>query len=402
MLQDKTHFTKQNYIKKQIQDLIPGDILLHPIYRSDGLMLINKNKNLNVSLINIIKKHILPNTSVLVATSEKNLEEFIQSNGYIGIEFKKDLNEIMKKYKNVPSYEIENSSFYENHINSDTINPITSILSTSPYWTSLEDNLESEDLKKRAMDVKTDLLALFSNNCTFIDLFNKIKNYDDILLIHSINTTCISLLIGLTVELTNDDLIDLAIAGLFLNIGFTELPNKEYKSFLKTEEYNHPAMKKHLEIFSSMTSDSPLLRKKSIINGILDHHEFYNGKGYPNGKKGEEISLFGRILHISHAYDDLVGGYNYTTGLLPSEAIRIICENKDEILDNNILGIFLNRTTYFKLNKTIYLPNGITGKIIGFDNYVKYPYLPIIHLENGNIINLTNNTFYSVDPKSKI
>lgn len=104
-----------------------------------------------------------------------------------------------------------------------------------------------------------------------------------------------------------------------------------------------------------MTSNSPLLRKKSIINEILDHHEFYNGKGNPNGKKGEEISLFGRILHIAHEYDDLVGGYNYTTGLLPSEAIRFVCENKDEVLDNNILGIFLHRTTYFKPNKTIRL-----------------------------------------------
>lgn len=396
MFEDKRYFTKQNYIKKQIQDLIPGDILLHPIYRSDGLMLINENKNLNISLINIMKKHILPDASVLVAPSVKDFEEFLQNNGYVNTAFKKDLNEIMKKYKNVPIYEIRN------HINSNTINPITSMLSTSPYWASLEDTLESENLRNRAIDIKSDLLTLFSNNNTFISLFNKIKDYDDILLIHSINTTCISLLIGLTVELTNDDLIDLAIAGLFLNIGFTELPKKEYKDFLKNQEYNHPAMKKHLEVFSNMTSNSTVLRKKSIITGILDHHESYNGNGYPNGKKGEEISLFGRILHIAHEYDDLVGGYNYTTGLLPSEAIRFICENKDEVLDNNILGIFLHRTTHFKLNKTIYLPNGITGKIIDFDNYVKYPYLPIIQLENGNIINLTDNTFYSVDSKSKI
>lgn len=296
MFEDKRHFTKQNYIKNQIQDLIPDDILLHPIYRSDGLMLINENKNLNISLINIMKKHILPDTSVLVAPSEKDFEEFLQNNDHVNTGFKKDLNEIMKKYKNIPIYEIKNY-----------INPITSMLSTSPYCASLEDTLESENLRNQAMDIKSNLLNFFSNNNTFINLFNKIKDYDDIFLIHSINTTCISILIGLTVELTNDDLIELAIAGLFLNIGFAELPNKKYKTFLKAQEYNHPAMKKHLEVFSNMTSNSPLLRKKSIINGILDHHEFYNGKGNPNGKKGEEISLFGRILHIAHEYDDLVG-----------------------------------------------------------------------------------------------
>lgn len=239
MFEDKRHFTKQNYIKNQIQDLIPGDILLHPIYRSDGLMLINENKNLNISLINIMKKHILPDTSVLVAPSEKDFEEFLQNNDHVNTGFKKDLNEIMKKYKNIPIYEIKNC-----------INPITSMLSTSPYCVSLEDTLESENLRNRAMDIKSNLLNFFSNNNTFINLFNKIKDYDDIFLIHSINTTCISILIGLTVELTNDDLIELAIAGLFLNIGFAELPNKKYKTFLKAQEYNHPAMKKHLEVFS--------------------------------------------------------------------------------------------------------------------------------------------------------
>jgi HD-GYP domain-containing protein (c-di-GMP phosphodiesterase class II) len=388
----KNHFTEQTYIKKQIQDLIPGDIILHPIYRSDGLMLVKKNKKLTVSLINIVKKHALPAATVLVSPSAKIFEEFVQGNNYISAEFKEDLNQLMREYTNTTGSQVDRNAFDYNDINSDTINPIANMLSASPYWASFEDKLESEYLKKRASLVKRELLTLFINNQTFINLFNRIKDYDDVLLIHSINTACISLMVGLTLELSNEDLLDLAVAALFLNIGFTELPKEDFKSFLKTQEYNKPAMKKHLEVFSKMTLESPLLRKKSIIHGILDHHEFYNGKGYPSGKKGEEISLFGRILNITHSYDGLVGGYNYTTGVLPFEAFRTVYENKYTIFDNNILNIFLYRTTYFKLDGTLLLPNGIRGKIIGFDDFLKNPHLPIIQFKNGSIVNLLNNS----------
>lgn len=387
MSQNEFNPTDQYYVKKQIKDLIPGDILLHPIYRSDGLILINSNKSLTASLINIIKKQAPPAASVLVATSLGDFEKFSLIDNHIKAEFKKDLHQLMKEYSVATGNEIFSFDTNQNETNFYN-NPIANALSFSPYWASFENNLESEHLKKRAGLIKKELIALFMSDNTFTRLFNKIKNYEDLLLIHSINTTCISLMLGITLELTNEDLLDLAVAALFLNIGFIELPKEEFKSFLKTNEYNHPAMKKHLEVFSNMTLDSPLLRKKSIIHGILDHHEFYNGNGYPNRKKGEEITLFGRILHIAQAYDSLVGGYNYTAGVLPYEALRLVYENKDAMFDNNILNIFMYRTTYFKLGGTVHSPDGSRGQIIGFDNYTKYPHLPIILLENGITLNL--------------
>jgi len=46
---DKIHTNKSSHVKKMIKDLIPGDIVLQPIYRTDGLMLINKNKKVVIS-----------------------------------------------------------------------------------------------------------------------------------------------------------------------------------------------------------------------------------------------------------------------------------------------------------------------------------------------------------------
>ncbi len=387
MQQDKAYLGKRNYAKKQIAELVPGDILLHPVFRSDGLMLINKNRVLNAFLIDKIKKQVRYSASVLVASSPEEFESFL-SDTCNSAGFRQDLLQLMKEYGAHDGIRFQNIDF--NQV--ETKSPFLSALSSSPYWISLESSLESEHLKKRASFIKEELLVLFRNDQKFIDLCGKINGYDDIILIHTINTVCISLIFGLTLELTDEELIDLSVAALFVHVGYTELPKGEFKSFLKSPEYNHPAMKKHIEVFLNVTLDSPYLRRKSIIHGVLDHHEFYNGKGYPNGKKGEEISLFGRILHIAHAYDSLVGGYDYTAGISPLHAVKLVFENKDGMFDYNILNIFMYRTTYFKLGETMVLPNGKGGKIVGFENYVKHPHLPIVQLENGRTANLLHES----------
>lgn len=53
---------------------------------------------------------------------------------------------------------------------------------------------------------------------------------------------------------------------------------------------------------------SPFSKNKEILYGAMEHHEYYNGDGLPLGKKGKEISLFGRILSIVNEYDELVSG----------------------------------------------------------------------------------------------
>lgn len=384
------------YKKKQIKDLLPGDIILHPIYRSDGLMLITKNKKLSSSLIKIIKKHTDLSMPVLVVSNEDTLNKSSEKNLSSTPAIKSDLEEVTNNYNNKTSFQTSIATFMQedtltlNKNTSDKLdnNILAKLLSNNPLWHSLGQKLESEQLRLRSDKVKNKLLNLIINDESIKKLFESLKAYDDILFIHTINTTCISLMVGLSLELDDNKLIDLAVSALFANIGFLDIPKKEFKKFLKTHTADHEPIRKHLEMFSKMTFNTPYLRKKSIVYGILDHHEYYNGKGYPNGKKGEEISLYGRVLHLAQTYDELVGGYKYTNGLSPIEALKLIYENKENRFDQDILNTFIHRTTYFKLGEIIILPKNLKGTIIGFDNYLRYPHLPIVKLESGKVLNL--------------
>ncbi|MDD3172710.1 MAG: hypothetical protein PHF63_03485, partial [Herbinix sp.] len=287
--------TGQTYIKKRIDELTPGDILLHPLYRSDGLLLVDRYKQLNEALINIIKKHVIPHAYLLIAPTKQDFINF-SNNDSNNKDFKNDLQQLIKNYND------SNDKIHDGYVGvniKSTDNPIINALTSCPYWNFFDSKLESDRLKQRAVHIKSELLNLISNNYMFINFFNKIKAYDDILVIHSLNITCVSLAVGITLELVDEELLDLAIAGLFSNIGYTEMPHSDFKNLLRTQEYNNPAMKKNLELFSNITKSSPYLRKRNIILGILDQYEYYNGKGFPSEKKGEEISLFGRILNIA-------------------------------------------------------------------------------------------------------
>lgn len=391
----KNKINNFSYEKKKIKRLRPGEILLHPIYRRDGLMLIKKNKILNRKLINLIKNHKNNELYILVS---KDKEFILSTNENILIKndnYKEDLKEIFINYNENTSTPLNFKDFIkENNIDVDSIFNNKKIkyyqehLIKQPLWQSLSDKIESTRLKKRTKKVKESLIEVMITDDTFHTLFEKMYNYDDALFINSINTTCISLIIGLTLELNNEDLIDLGLASLFANVGFTEMNKKDFFKFLNNDDYNREPIKEHLKIFNKLANESQFFRKKNIILGILDHHEFYNGNGFPFGKKESNIHIFGRIIKIAQDYDDLVGGNKAQASLTPYKAIKYIYENKENRLDPNILNIFFRRSTFFKLGEKIFINENIKGEIIGFDNYIEKPHLPIIKLVNGNTLNM--------------
>ena len=56
------------------------------------------------------------------------------------------------------------------------------------------------------------------------------------------------------------------------------------------------------------------------------------GQGYPNNKRGKDISLFGRIINVADVYDELTAERPYRSGLLPSEAMEYIMGEQEVIL----------------------------------------------------------------------
>ncbi|ODA43400.1 HD domain protein [Thermodesulfovibrio sp. N1] len=77
-----------------------------------------------------------------------------------------------------------------------------------------------------------------------------------------------------------------------------------------------------------------------MIEGIAQHHEKLNGKGYPFKLKGEQISIFGKIISIVDAYDVLTTPQPLRYSLTPFNALQILVQDKGSY-DKNFLEIFI-------------------------------------------------------------
>ena len=75
--------------------------------------------------------------------------------------------------------------------------------------------------------------------------------------------------------------------------------------------------------------------------GVLAHHERWNGSGYPRGLKGRRIPLAARIVAIADTFDAITHGRQYSDGRSVEEARRILLEGRGTLFDPHLIDVFL-------------------------------------------------------------
>lgn len=118
------------------------------------------------------------------------------------------------------------------------------------------------------------------------------------LLSHSVSVALISLYLGLRLGLTRQQLVELATAGLFHDLGElrtdASLFAEEARPTPAEREqiYTHPATSQRMLLNSSIYS-------LDVINAVMRHHEYIDGSGYPFGLMGSEMGMLAKILSIA-------------------------------------------------------------------------------------------------------
>ncbi|OGW06390.1 MAG: hypothetical protein A2Z59_11145 [Nitrospinae bacterium RIFCSPLOWO2_02_39_17] len=156
---------------------------------------------------------------------------------------------------------------------------------------------------------------------------------------HSERVTKFAIKIGKGIGFSEKELRDLELSGLLHDVGkigtYESILDKAGK--LTDEEYaiikRHPG--KGAEILLAIK------QMKDIIPGVKYHHEFYNGKGYPDGLKGENIPLTARILCVADSVDAMSADRPYRKGRPMDEIIAELKRCSGSQFDPKIVEIFL-------------------------------------------------------------
>ncbi|MDZ7836914.1 MAG: diguanylate cyclase [Actinomycetota bacterium] len=145
--------------------------------------------------------------------------------------------------------------------------------------------------------------------------------------------------LGLSMLLKNDELNELELLCTLHDIGKMSIPANILSKPGKLSDEEWIEMRKHPEVgFRIAQATSELI---PIAKYILCHHERWDGKGYPQGFKGEEIPLLSRILSIVDAYDAMTNDRAYRSAMTKEEAMEEIRANAGTQFDPEISQLFL-------------------------------------------------------------
>ncbi|HQP57964.1 MAG TPA: HD-GYP domain-containing protein [Petrotogaceae bacterium] len=172
-----------------------------------------------------------------------------------------------------------------------------------------------------------------------ISMVSILEIYDNYTKGHSDSVANCSLKIGARLSLTQKQMKDLYWSGLLHDIGkilvSPDIVNKPGR--LTIQEYE--AIKKHPVYGYEVLNKSDQLKDVAVY--IKHHHERWDGNGYPNGLKEEEIPLISRIIAIADSWDAMRTDRSYRKGLSTSQAIKEMRENSGKQFDPEILEVFL-------------------------------------------------------------
>ncbi len=177
------------------------------------------------------------------------------------------------------------------------------------------------------------------------ELINKLARaieYKDNLTGQHINRMAvITLEMGKKIGLPNKDCELLYNSTLLHDIGKIGIPDDVLLKPGKLSEQEWELMKKHTLFGADIIGETnqELLKVAKVIT--LTHHEKWDGTGYPNGLKGEEIPLFGRIVALADVFDALIHTRPYKTAWKLEDALNLIKEQSGKHFDPNLVPIFL-------------------------------------------------------------
>lgn len=214
-----------------------------------------------------------------------------------------------------------------------------------------------------------------------------IKTFDDYIYSHSVNVAVLSSVVGLAMHLDTRKIERLTASALLHDLGKVFIPKEVLDKKDDLTEKEIALIKSHSEKGYRYIKQHHNIPVTTYV-GVLQHHERYDGKGYPDGKKGEDISKFGRIIAICDAYDNLVGEKPDKPAYIPSEAIEYIMANNGQIFDPKVVRTFLRRVAPYPLGSILRLSNG--ERVIVIENNEECCIRPKVrNIENDEVYDLT-------------
>lgn len=237
---------------------------------------------------------------------------------------------------------------------------------------------------------------------------SRIRVMDKYTFEHSVSFSILMMAFAKSMGLSKEIIKEVGVGGLLHDIGKTLTPNKILNKPGKLTEEEFIVMKKHVV-------DSRLILEKTkgisqiAMEIAAQHHEKYDGSGYPLGLKSDQISIYGQMAAVVDVYDALTTDRCYHTGKEPSEVLKLLLKWSGHHFNLNIVKQFIQSVGIYPVGSLVLLTNHHLAKVVDIQHNMLRPqvemfldtkkrsYIPrkIINLSDGKDINIASVESYA-------
>ncbi|MBP3953563.1 HD domain-containing protein [Bacillus sp. YZJH907-2] len=159
---------------------------------------------------------------------------------------------------------------------------------------------------------------------------------------HSLRVASYAVKLGKEIGLDPKIIVQLKKSALLHDIGKIGVPDHVLLKDGKLTNEEFELIKRHPTIGEMILNQiQPNEEIAPLIPGVKHHHERYDGNGYPNGLKGEDIPMFGRILAVADAFDAMTSDRPYRKGMPFEKALSILENGKGTQWDPYYVQVFI-------------------------------------------------------------
>lgn len=184
----------------------------------------------------------------------------------------------------------------------------------------------------------------------------KLDTFDNYTYSHCVNVAALAVVFGRFLDLDHDTLMTLGLAGLFHDLGKTKVPrrilNKPGRlSALEFKEIQlHPVYSR--DILAKQSVDDVILR------AAIEHHEKYNGSGYPLGLTPDKVGSMARILSLADVFDALTSRRPYKESMLTNKALSVMYGMRGQDFDPADVDLFIKCLGVYPTGSLVRLSSG--------------------------------------------
>lgn len=198
----------------------------------------------------------------------------------------------------------------------------------------LEAMTDTTDLHKSTDDIHNILKE------TIVSLSKTIEKRDPYTSGHQSRTSQLALAIAKELELEDEEIALVEVASCLHDIGKIKTPAEILTTPARLDKEEYALIKQHSQTGYEIIKDIPF--DKDVAKMILQHHESYNGTGYPQGLKEDEILLGARIIKVADTVEAMMTHRPYRAALGQEAALYEIDKNRGILYDSNVVNACIN------------------------------------------------------------